>query len=339
VRVLLVNHEFSMSGASVNLLKIADHLVRSGRACAVFPSRPSTGPIQAEYARRGIPVLQEAAFPDFAVAICNTIRTGFVLSMAAPYTRTVWWIREAESGLEYILRRPEITRAFRDASVVVLQHEHHRDNVYRSFLYARDPASVLIVPNGFRVARAGPTAPRTRPIRVIAVGTLYELKRQGDLIRALQALGRPDIECVFVGRYAELDEEALRMARAEPERFRFLGELPLDETLAWLRSSDICCLPSRSESQSNTLFEAALTGNALVASDLPTHRGIWRDGENALLHRIGDVEGLARAIQRLVDDPPLRLRLAAAAAATAAEFTEERLFAGVDSVLAAACAS
>jgi glycosyltransferase involved in cell wall biosynthesis len=337
MRVLLVNHEFSMSGASVILLKIADHLTRSGHACAVFPSRPSTGPIEGEYSRRGIPILQEAAFADFAVAICNTLSAGFILSMAAPHTRTVWWIHEAESGLEYILTRPAILKAFYDARAVVVQHEHHLENVYRSFIYALDPAKFFIVPNGFRIARAGPTVGKTRPIRLIAVGTIYELKRQGDLIRAVHALGRPDIECVFIGRHVALGEAEQRIARAAPDQLKFLGELPHEETLAWLRSSDICCLPSRSESQATSLFEAALTGNALVATNLPTYRGIWRNGENALLHRIGDVDGLALAIRSLADDPALRLRLANAAAETAAAFTDERFFAGVDRVLAAAC--
>lgn len=338
MRVLLVSHEFSMSGASVNLLKIADHLVRSGHDCAVLPSLPTAGPIEAEYVRRGIPILRETSFADFTVAICNTLRTGLAVSMAAPYTRTIWWIREAESGLEYVLQRPQIASAFRDASAIVVQHEHHRDNLYRPLLKARNPSTVFIVPNGFRIARDGPAKPRTRPIRVIAVGTFYELKRQGDLIRALTMLGRSDIECVFIGRRVSLGEAEQRIAREAPDRFKFLGELPLEETIAWMRSSDICCLPSRSESQANTLFEAALTGNALIATDLPSYRGIWRHGENALLHPIGDIEALARAIARLADDVPLRRRLAEAAARTAGEFTEERYFASVDRVLAAACA-
>ena len=338
MRVLLVNHEFSMSGAAVNLLKIADHLTRSGHECAVLPGRPSTGPIEAEYVRRGIPILQRAVFPEFAVVICNTIRAGPLVTMAAPHTRTIWWIRESESGLEYLMTRPSIAPAFREAGVVVVQHEHQRDNVYRSFLYPRDPATVFVVPNGFRIARAGSTAGKTRPIRVIAVGSVYPLKRQGDLIRAIDRLGRSDIECVIIGNQIQLDEEAQRIAQAAPDQYRLLGQRPFDETLTWLRSSDICCLPSRSESQSNILFEAALTGNALVATDLPSFRGIWKNGENALLHPIGDVEALARAIARLADDRPLRRHLADAAAVTASEFTEERLFANVDRVLAAACA-
>ena len=338
MRILLVNHEFTMSGAAVNLLKIADHFVRSGHECAVFPGRPSTGPIEAEYGRRGIPIVQKAAFPEFAAVICNTIHAGPLVTMAAPHTRTIWWLRESESGLEYLMKRPSIAPAFREARVVVVQHEHQRDSVYRSFLYPRDPATVFVVPNGFRIARTGPTVAKARPIRVIAVGSVYMLKRQGDLIRAIDRLGRSDIECVIIGNQIQLEEEAQRIAQAAPDQYRLLGQLPSDETLAWLRSSDICCLPSRSESQSNILFEAALTGNALVATDLPSYRGIWKNGESALLHPIGDVEALASAIARLADDVPLRRRLADAAAATAAEFTEERFFANVDRVLAAACA-
>src|SRR5215467_10660650 len=177
MRILLVNHVFTMSGAALNFLKIADHLVRSGHECSVFPSRPSSGPIEAEYTRRGIPILEQTVFTEFAAVICNTIHVGPLVTRAAPYTRTIWWIREAESGLEYLMTRPTIASAFRDASIVVVQHEHQRDNVYRSFLYSRDPATVVVVPNGFRIARAGPTAAKTRPIRVIAVRTIYELKR------------------------------------------------------------------------------------------------------------------------------------------------------------------
>jgi glycosyltransferase involved in cell wall biosynthesis len=338
MRILLISHEFSMSGASVNLLKVADHLVRAGHDCALLPSLRDTGPIEAEYARRGIPILREAACADFTVAICNTLCTGAAVSLAARDTRTIWWIHEAECGLEYVMQRPAIAHAFREASAIVLQHDYYRDNIYRSFLYSRDPSTVFVISNGYSVARTGATVPKTHPIRVIAVGTIDERKRQGDLIQALAKLDRPDIECVFVGRPVALGDAEQRIARAAPDRFRFMGELPHEQTLAWMRSSDICCLPSGSESQPNALFEGALTGNALVATDLPAHRGIWRNGENALLHPVGDVEALARAIGRLADDAPLRRRLADAAAMTAAEFTEERLFANIDRVLAAACA-
>jgi len=337
MRILLVNHEFTMSGASVNLLKIADHLVRSGHDCAVFPSRPSVGPIEAEYQKRGIPVLEQAVFKEYDTAICNTLNAGFIVSMAAPHTRAIWWIREAESGLEYILKRPQIIRAFYDATAVVFQFPFQRDDVYRSFIYRADPAKFFLIPNGYNIARLGPTKPKTRPVRVIAVGTIYDLKRQGDLIRAVHALDRPDIECVIIGKMMQLGEEDRRIAGAAPDRFKLLGELPHEETLAWLRSADILCHPSRSESQGNILYEAALTDNAIVAADLLAYRGIWRHGENALLHRMGDVNALAQMIGQLASDADLRARLARAARETASEFTEERLFDGVDRLLAAVC--
>jgi glycosyltransferase involved in cell wall biosynthesis len=326
-----------MSGASVNLLKIADHLVRAGHACSVFPSRPSEGPIEAEYQKRGIPILKQAVFKEYDTAICNTLNAGFIVSMAAPHTRPIWWIREAESGLEYILKRPEIIRGFYDAAAVVFQLPFQRDDVYRSFIYRADPAKFFLIPNGYNIARLGPAKPKTRPVRVITVGTIYELKRQGDLIRAINALDRPDIECVLIGKMMRLGEEEERIARAAPDRFKFLGELPHEETLAWLRSADILCHPSRSESQANIPFEAALTDNAIVAANLLAYRGIWRHGENALLHRVGDVEALAGMIGQLASDPALRARLARAAAETASEYTEERLWANVDRLLAAVC--
>lgn len=335
MRILLVNHEFTMSGASVNLLRIADHLVRSGHECSVFPSRPSEGPIEGEYVRRGMPILQQAVFREYDTAICNTLYSGFIVSMAAPYTRPIWWIREAEPGVEYILTKPAILRAFNDAAAVVFQTPFQRDDVYRSFIYSLDPAKFFIIPNGHNIAREGPSMPKTRALRVVAVGTVYERKRQRDLIRAVHALDRADIECVIIGKMVHLDEAEQAIAHAAPDRFKILGELPHPETLAWLRSADIYCHPSRSESHSNILFEAAATGSTIVAANLLTYRGLWRHGENALLYPVGDVGALARALEQLANDPALRARLAAAAAVTAAEYTEERLFASVDRLLAA----
>ena len=45
MKILIVNHEFSVTGASLMLLQIADRLAVSGHACAVYSASGEPGPI------------------------------------------------------------------------------------------------------------------------------------------------------------------------------------------------------------------------------------------------------------------------------------------------------
>jgi glycosyltransferase involved in cell wall biosynthesis len=337
MRILLINHEFSLSGASMMLLKLAEHLVRTGHACEVVAGRPTPGAIKALYGDLGIPIRPKVAWANYDLGICNTVFAGSVIPTAPARVGTIWWLHEAEVGQDYLDQRPDIAAAFQRATSVVLQSEFQRDVIYGRYLGARDSSGIFIVPNGVAVARAGATMPRSGRLRVIAVGTVDRRKRQGDLIRAIHALDRSDIECVLIGQQLHLGTEEQRIVAAAPDRFRMLGERPHDEVLAWLRSADIFCLPSQSESQPLTLLEAGALGLPIVVTDLATYRGLWRHDENAMLYPVGDVTTLARAIVRLANDPELRQRLGGSAARTAAEFTEGRFLVGMDRVLVTAC--
>ena len=73
--------------------------------------------------------------------------------------------------------------------------------------------------------------------------------------------------------------------------------------------SHIVCLPSYGEGLPKVLIEAAACSRAIVATDVPGCREIVRDGENGLLVPVGDVNALVSALQRLLEDSPLRNRM------------------------------
>jgi glycosyltransferase involved in cell wall biosynthesis len=83
----------------------------------------------------------------------------------------------------------------------------------------------------------------------------------------------------------------------------------------WLNSSDIFVLPSVSEALSNALMEAMACGIAPIASNTGGNPELVKDGVTGLLFPKGDSNALAEQIRRLVDDPALRQRFAAASAA------------------------
>jgi glycosyltransferase involved in cell wall biosynthesis len=99
-----------------------------------------------------------------------------------------------------------------------------------------------------------------------------------------------------------------------------------EEVRAWVKSADIFCLPSSSETQGIAVYEAALLAKALVLSDLPCYRGVFVHGREALLFPVGDVDLLAATLEALATRPSLRTRLGSAAARTAAPYTERRFF-------------
>ncbi len=106
MRILLVNHEFTITGASLALLHLSEHLEAVGHQLVVFPCNPEPGPIRDAYAGRGIPIADTVRTGDFDIALCNTICAVDVLVALAPHLKTVWLILETDIGLRILFEKP-----------------------------------------------------------------------------------------------------------------------------------------------------------------------------------------------------------------------------------------
>jgi phosphatidylinositol alpha-mannosyltransferase len=88
----------------------------------------------------------------------------------------------------------------------------------------------------------------------------------------------------------------------------------------------VFCAPSlHGESFGVVLLEAMAAHTAIVASDLPAYRKVTGDGRDALLVPPGDVDALAGALRRVLEDRSLGERLAIAGEARAGDFAMDRL--------------
>jgi len=88
--------------------------------------------------------------------------------------------------------------------------------------------------------------------------------------------------------------------------------------------SNVVCLPSYGEGVPKALIEAAASGRALVASDVPGCREVVRHGENGFLVPAHSTEALVHALATLIEDAPLRARMGARGRIIAVrEFSEE----------------
>lgn len=118
----------------------------------------------------------------------------------------------------------------------------------------------------------------------------------------------------------------LHSRTAGDPRITWLGRISDEEKARRMRGADVFCAPSlHGESFGVVLLEAMAAETAVVASDLPGYANVARAQRDALLVPPGDVDALAGALRRVLEDRALRGELVASGDLRAAEFSMEHL--------------
>jgi glycosyltransferase involved in cell wall biosynthesis len=198
----------------------------------------------------------------------------------------------------------------------------------------RHARRVAVVPFGIPVERyrqGGALAERLRTSiagpRVLFVGRFVYYKGLDVLIDAMaQAPGT----LLLVGEGPLEPELRSRVAlRGLQSRVLFLGRVSDSDLPEYYQAADVFVLPSvaKTEAFGVVQVEAMAAGVPVISTNLPT--GVpWvnQDGVSGLVVPPGDATALAAAINRLVSDEDLRLRLGRNAAARASEvFSRDRM--------------
>jgi glycosyltransferase involved in cell wall biosynthesis len=132
--------------------------------------------------------------------------------------------------------------------------------------------------------------------------------------------------------------ERHRAALGLEDRVTLLGSRPREEVLGMLYAVDAALLSSRWENFPHLVVEALAVGTPVIATSVGGVPEVVRDGENGLLVPPNDPAALAEAIRRLVGDPGLRERLAAAAALSVEALKPELRLGEIEEELARAAA-
>jgi glycosyltransferase involved in cell wall biosynthesis len=334
VRIILAGAEFGMTGAGLLLFRYGAHLVKRGHTVSVMPRPNDVGPLEAAYAAAGVSRTPERTeIGPGTILICNTLMSAQLVIQCAAHAPVMWWLHEGEVGLKILAEAPGMAAAFGRAGAIVLPTPVLRDRIYRSYLIGVPEDRLAIVPPGVDP----PSQPRpTRlpgPVRVVAIGSIYPRKRPIDLLRALAMLPDLAMELHFVGRDHGVEPDFATLAAADPRRVRLHGELANEQALQVLDQADVFALPSGSECMPVSTIEAGIRGIPAVLSDLPGHEGVWRHGQNCLMHPVGDVPLLAHMVRILATDAATRRRLGAGALQTARRFRTDAMMARLDLAL------
>jgi glycosyltransferase involved in cell wall biosynthesis len=144
-----------------------------------------------------------------------------------------------------------------------------------------------------------------------AVGRLSAEKGFDALIAAADRLlsGGLDIELCIVGEgheRAALEGLIVRLGRQD--RIRLAGYQ--GDTLGWYEAMDTYVLASLREGLPNVVLEAMAMEVPLVATRIAGVPRIVADGVNGVLIAPDDIDGMVAALRRVLEDQPLRARLA-----------------------------
>jgi putative glycosyltransferase (TIGR04348 family) len=148
--------------------------------------------------------------------------------------------------------------------------------------------------------------------RIAVIGHLRDVKDPFRAALALSRLPARELEVVHVG--GALDEKHAQEAKrlmALDARYRWLGSVPHGRALAWIARSHVLVVSSVMEGGANVIAEAARIGTPVLASRVPGNVGMLGRGYPGYFELYDDA-GLARLIERAMDDGEFYKKLAAA---------------------------
>ena len=211
----------------------------------------------------------------------------------------------------------DFERKLLDAAAVVTVSQYNLEFLRSTFGAAAD--GVICIYNGVELNGFAYRSPEDRLPRIVAVGRLVEKKGFSDLIQAcalLKEWGQP-FECKIIGSgEIEMGLRSQIMRLSLEGQVELVGALPQRALIPLLQEAAVMVVPSVIAANGDrdglptVLLEAMALGTPCVSTDLTGIPEAVHQEHTGLMVRQHDSLALARAVQQLLNNPPLRVRLA-----------------------------
>lgn len=133
---------------------------------------------------------------------------------------------------------------------------------------------------------------KSRPLRVLFVGSMGQRKGLGDLFAAMKLLNTKEIELVVMGSLlAPMD-----FYKAQFADFTYEAGRPHEEVLTLMRSCDVFCLPSIVEGRALVMQEAMSQGLPLIITPNTGGEDLIVEGKTGFLVPTSSAESIAEKL-------------------------------------------
>jgi glycosyltransferase involved in cell wall biosynthesis len=172
--------------------------------------------------------------------------------------------------------------------------------------YGLPDDKIHVARSSFKAPRASrldrPMTPKGEKIKLVFVGNAWERKGGPQVVRVHQQRLADRCELHVFSKAAPRDESAKNVVWHDVvPRERLMNEL--------LPSMDVFVMPTKVDQLPWSVLEASSVGLPVVTTAVGAVPEVAVDGETGLIVPPEDDDALARAIERLIDDPALRERL------------------------------
>jgi glycosyltransferase involved in cell wall biosynthesis len=223
------------------------------------------------------------------------------------------WRKRVAVGRWYSFVRMQARVARRMPRIVVVSKNSIKD-IHEDFGVALGRMRLVPVGVDPDLFRPRPGVERSAGRLITTASADVALKGLAYLLEAMAKLRTErDVSLTIIGRAKEGKSADLIDKLGLRDAVQFVSGVPDEQIVDLYAQAELAVVPSLYEGFSLPAVEAMATGVCVVATDggaLPEVTG--RDGETVLSCRAGDVEALAAAIRRGLDDPALRERVGAA---------------------------
>jgi glycosyltransferase involved in cell wall biosynthesis len=216
----------------------------------------------------------------------------------------------------------DLRRKLRDAAAVITVSDYNV--TYLRQQYDEAAAQVQRIYNGLDLDRFPYRSPANRPRRIVGVGRLIEKKGFEDLVAACAVLVARgcDFTCEIVGDgplqnalQTQIGQQGLE------QRVRLLGPQPQGEVICQVQSAAVFAAPCVVGADGNrdglptVLLEAMALGTPCVSTAVTGIPEVLHHNRTGLMVPRHDPQQLALALEHLLVDSAVRVRLAEAARA------------------------
>lgn len=230
-----------------------------------------------------------------------------------PYTFTA----HAKDIYQQNVRPDDLRRKLEEAAAVVTVSDYNRDFLTQT--YGPAAARVHCIYNGLDLEQFRYQSPDARPPRIAAVGRLVEKKGFADLVAACAILRERGLTfvCDIVGTGPlEGALHELVLQHGLQEQVQLLGPRPRNAVIEHISGAAVFAAPCVVASDGDrdgmptVLLEAMALGTPCVATEVTGIPELLRPGGAGFVIPEHSPAELAMALERLLTDPGLRVRLA-----------------------------
>lgn len=193
---------------------------------------------------------------------------------------------------------------FGKADVVLVLSKYWQDELCRTFGFKDDKVKVLYNPCTTEVSNK--VYPKRK--QILYAGTVNARKGYADMVKAFAQIADryPDWSIVFAGN-GEIEEgKALASQLGIAKQTVFLGWVRGEEKDKAFKEASIFCLPSYAEGFPMGVLDAWAYGLPVITTPVGGIPDIAIDGKNCLLFNPGDVDILAKQMDKMMSSEELR---------------------------------